>query len=324
MDYTVWAYWYDLIYSLAPSGDMDFYARLAREAVGRPLSSRRPEARTASAEGPSSIRSRNSDVSILELGVGTGRIAIPIALAGANITAIDLQTTMLDMAEAKALSSGLAVRRNGRRRTPKDTLRPQLDPPATIEFIQADMRTLELGRSFPLITIPSNTLLLATTKRDQLSTLKRAAAHLFPGGLLTFDIFNPTSDLLSDREEAPFFWGETVNPENGRTCRVYAINRIDIRRQLNRGTQIIEELPGDLALPAMRRPYPVEGERAGASGEAVRRIELDILIRYLHPAEAHLLIESAGLAVTALYGDFDLSPFTISSPRMVFVCVRRR
>ncbi len=300
MDYTAWARWYDLVYSLAPAGDVGFYVRLARKAI----------------DGPCPSDLRNSGGVILELGAGTGRIAIPTALAGANITAIDLHAEMLDRAEAKAIASGLNVIRDGRRLISKDKRSPYSRPPPTVELIQADMRTLNLGRTFRLIAIPSNTLLLATTKRDQLSTLKHAAAHLAPGGLLAFDIFNPTSALLSDRSETPFLWGETTNPENGRTCRIYAINRFDTRRQLNHGTQIIEEIPGDVSLPLK--------ERAGVRGHGARRIELDILIRYLHPSEAHLLIESAGLTVTELYGDFDLSPFTATNPRMVFTCARRR
>jgi hypothetical protein len=156
---------------------------------------------------------------------------------------------------------------------------------------------------FDLVTIPSNTLLLAASRKDQLATLKSAAAHVAPGGRLAFDIFNPTSELLSSRSEGPFLLGETVNPAGGRRCRISAIDRFDTRRQLNRGTQIVEELDH--------------------RGRATRRVELDVLVRYLHPSEAHLLIERAGLRALEMFGDFDRSPFRAASPRMVFICERR-
>ena len=312
MNYSTWAEWYDVIYSLAPAGEVDFYVRLAKHAARA---------------HPEPVEARPARV--LELGIGTGRIALPTVLAGANVTGIDLYAPMLDRAAAKARDSALTVLRTtcklqagadtstasyAAHATHPATRRASTSSrwrvahhqgvgPATLELIQADMRTLDLGRMFDLVTIPSNTLLLAASRTDQLATLKRATAHVASGGRLAFDIFNPTSELLSSRSEGPFLWGETVNPAGGRRCRIFAINRFDTRRQLNRGTQIVEELDH--------------------RGRAARRVELDILVRYLHPSEAHLLIERAGLRALEMAGDFDRSPFAESSPRMVFMCERR-
>ena len=61
------------------------------------------------------------------------------------------------------------------------------------------MREFDLNKTFPLITIPSNTLLLALTQQDQLRTLRCAARHLEPDGRLVFDVFIPGPDLLADR-----------------------------------------------------------------------------------------------------------------------------
>lgn len=279
MNYSAWAEWYDVIYSFAPVGEIDFYVQLARHPDGA---------------HPEPVEGRPA---VLELGAGTGRIAIPTVLAGANVTGVDLQSPMLDRAQRNALKAHVPVL--GGKASP----RPKRTHPATLELIQADMRTLDLGRVFDLVTIPSNTLLLAASRKDQLATLKRAAAHVVPGGRLAFDIFNPTSELLSSRSEEPFLWGETVNPDNGRRCRTSAINRFDTRRQINRGTQIIEELD--------RR------------GRAARRVELNVLVRYLYPSEAHLLVERTGLRALEMFGDFDRSPFATSSPRMVFICEPR-
>jgi hypothetical protein len=290
MNYSAWAEWYDVIYSLAPAGEVDFYVQLAQDSASAhpaPRGDTPPDGHPVPVEGRPAV---------LELGVGTGRIVIPTVLAGANVTGIDLQPPMLDRARRNALRANVPVLGG------KSNPRPNHS--GTLDLIQADMRTLDLGRVFDLVTIPSNTLLLAASRTGQLETLKRAAAHTALGGRLTFDIFNPTSELLSSGSAEPFLWGETVNPVGGRRCRVWAINRFDTRRQLNRGTQIVEELDH--------------------RGRVARRVELDVLVRYVFPSEAHLLIERAGLRSLEMYGDFDCSPFAESSPRMVFICERRR
>lgn len=276
MNYSAWAEWYDVIYSLAPAGEVDFYVRLANHPAR---------------ERPEPVGARTT---VLELGVGTGRIAIPTVLAGAAVTGIDLQPAMLERARLKALKAHVPVASR------KAGLGLKRKHPAALELVKADMRVLDLGGIFDLVIIPSNTLLLADSRRDQLATLKCAAGHVAPGGRLAFDVFNPTSALLSGGSDGPFFLGETVSPANGRRCRIFAINRFDTRRQLNRGTQIVVELDH--------------------RGRTARRIELDVVVRYLYPSEAHLLIERAGLRALEVAGDFDRSPFTASSPRMVFIC----
>ncbi|MBM3957899.1 MAG: class I SAM-dependent methyltransferase, partial [Gemmatimonadetes bacterium] len=142
MDYEAWADWYDVFYSLADPAEVDFYVDLAR-ASGGP---------------------------VLEIGVGTGRIAIPTAAAGIDVVGVDLHGPMLAKAREKLDRAGPL--------------------PGRIELLRADMRTLDLGgRCFPLVTIPARTLLLATSLADQRRTLRRAAAHLAPGRTLAFNVF---------------------------------------------------------------------------------------------------------------------------------------
>ena len=253
MDYAAWADWYDAFYSLADPAEVDFYVKLASQSGGP----------------------------VLEIGVGTGRIAIPTAAAAIDVVGVDFHEPMLAKARDKLAAAGPL--------------------PGNIEFVRADMRTLDLGdRRFPLVTVPANTLLLATTPDGQRRTLRRAAAHLLPGGTLVFNAFVPDPGLLAEGSQTPFPIGETTNPATGRRCRLSAVNRFDTRRQTNRGTQIAEELDDD--------------------GNVLRRVELDVHIRYIYPTEAHALIESAGLHVTAAFGAFDRSPLTEHSEEMIFLC----
>src|SRR5256885_14498779 len=71
---------------------------------------------------------------ILELGVGTGRVAIPLAKDGHEVVGIDRSEAMLKRAEAHARRARVTVR-----------------------LIESDMRTFSLDRAFALITIPFNT-----------------------------------------------------------------------------------------------------------------------------------------------------------------------
>ena len=252
MNFDQWADWYDVYYSNIPEVETSFYVDLAKESGGP----------------------------VLEIGVGTGRLAIPTASAGVNVVGLDLSQAMLDRADAK--------------------LRRYQPLTGVLDLIRADMREFDLCKSFPLVTIPSNTLLLALSQEDQLRTLRCAARHLEPDGRLVFDVFIPGPDLLADRDISPFVWGETVHPDTGNVVVMSAINRTDGATQINRETQIFEEYDG--------------------AGRIVRRAELPIDLRYLFPAECHALVEQAGLVAERVHGGFDGQPLSEDSEEMIFIC----
>ena len=251
MDYELWAEWYDVVYSTQRRGEVEFHVDLAR-----------------SSGGP-----------VLEIGAGTGRIAIPTAQAGVDVVGIDLNEPMLARARAK--------------------LRKSDEPPGSVELVRADMRDFDLGRTFPLVTIPARTLLLATTADEQRATLERAAAHLTPEGALALNVFVPDPEILADDSEEPFEWGEADHPETGRRCRLLALNRFDTFAQTNDGLQIVEELD--------------------ESGAVARRVELAVKIRYVYPSELFEMLDESGLAVSEAYGDFDRSPFSETSTELVCI-----
>ncbi|MBI4219920.1 MAG: class I SAM-dependent methyltransferase [Chloroflexi bacterium] len=253
MNYDAWAEWYDVVYATEGPGESDFYVDLARRS-----------------RGP-----------VLEIGVGTGRIAIPTARAGMSVVGVDIARAMLEATHQKAEKARI--------------------PQGRLELVQADMRTLDLGRKFPLVTIPARTLLLADDIESQRATLVNAKRHLARGGRLAFNVFVPDPHMLApDSDRTPFFWEEVVNPANGRRCILWALNRFDTVRQTNDGLQIIEELD----------------ERS----EVARKVYLDVRIRYLHPTETQLLVESCGLKLVDVFGSFDGTPFDEHSPEMICVC----
>lgn len=193
MDYVAWAEWYDIFYAAADPGDIDFYHGLCR-ASGGP---------------------------ILEIGVGTGRIALPLAKEGMEIVGIDLFEPMLKVAQERALEVA-----------PLD---------GSLKLIQADMRNFDLKRQFPVVTIPARTLLLATTEEEQIDTLCRAAQHLEPEGTMAFNLFYPDPEMLADDPDEEFLLEVVEKPDGGRYV-LTAKNHFDLDAQLNHGTQIAEEL----------------------------------------------------------------------------------
>ncbi|MCI0837797.1 MAG: class I SAM-dependent methyltransferase [Chloroflexi bacterium] len=251
MDYVAWAEWYDIFYSATDPGDVEFYHGLCR-ASGGP---------------------------VLEIGVGTGRIALPLAQQGMEVVGIDLNDPMLRVAERKALEAAPLS--------------------GSLKLIQADMRNFDIKRQFPVVTIPARTLLLATTEEEQFHTLCCAARHLAPDGTLAFNLFYPDPALLADSPDEEFLL-EVVEKANGGRYVLTAKNRFDLATQLNHGVQIAEELD--------------------ASGEVLRREELDVTVRYLYPDQVIALCERAGLEVIEMWGDFEGADITEESDEIVVIC----
>ena len=96
---------------------------------------------------------------ILELACGTGRISIPMAREGFEVTGIDLAESMLEQARRNSEEEGL-----------------------DIEWAKADMWHFSLGKTFPLIICPSQSISRMLTIEDLEECLSRVKEHLAPGG----------------------------------------------------------------------------------------------------------------------------------------------
>lgn len=127
--------------------------------------------------------------SVVELGVGTGRIAIPTAAAGVEVTGVDTSPEMLAVARARAEAAGVASR---------------------LRLVQGDMRTFTVERPVPLVTIPFRTFLHNLQDEDQHATLAACFRALQPGGTLALNVFNPDLRIIgqwagrSSRHVQPF------------------------------------------------------------------------------------------------------------------------
>jgi SAM-dependent methyltransferase len=96
---------------------------------------------------------------ILEVGAGTGRVALDLARLGHDVTALDCDQALLE--ELAARASGL--------------------PPATVV---ADARSFSLGRRFALCLVPMQAIQLLGDAGQRAGFLRCARAHLLAGGVL--------------------------------------------------------------------------------------------------------------------------------------------
>src|SRR5690606_20129571 len=132
--------------------------------------------------------------SVLELAAGTGRVTIPMARAGAKVTAIELRERMLDAAAEKLAREKPEVRRR-------------------VELLVGDMRGFELKRQFPLIVIPFRVSQHLHAVPDQGACLECCREDLTRQGRLVIDLFDPNLRILGsnldDNRTAARVFGET-------------------------------------------------------------------------------------------------------------------
>ncbi len=94
---------------------------------------------------------------VLDLGCGTGRVALHLARRGHPMVGVDVEPDLI--ASLLRRSQGLPL-----------------------EGVVADLRELDLGREFPLAVAPMQVLQLLPGPDDRIAGLRRVAAHLSPGG----------------------------------------------------------------------------------------------------------------------------------------------
>lgn len=121
---------------------------------------------------------------VLEYGVGNGRIALPLARHGVEVTGVDHSPAMLaDLRERLAAEPA--------------------DVRARVNLRRGDMRAVRLKKRFPLVTCPFNAALHLYVREDVERFLARVREHLAPGGLFVCDLSMPSlDDLLRDPARA--------------------------------------------------------------------------------------------------------------------------
>ena len=138
---------------------------------------------------------------VVELGVGTGRIAVPTAEAGVAVIGVDSSLGMLQVCATRAEHAGVAE---------------------LLDLRLGDLREPPVREQVRLVTIPFRALLHMHTDDDRLKALRAAHALLEPGGLLAFDVFAPGREDIEETngkwiEREPGIWEKADWDEGERT-----------------------------------------------------------------------------------------------------------
>ena len=119
------------------------------------------------------------DGAALEMGIGTGRIALPLSQKGVNVQGIDLSPDMIQQLQSKPRAESIGV---------------------TI----GDFATTKVNGSFQLVFLVFNTITNLTSQKSQVECFRNAAEHLVPGGCFVIETFIPELRVLPP--------GETIRP----------------------------------------------------------------------------------------------------------------
>jgi len=219
---------------------------------------------------------------VLEVGAGTGRLTIPLARLGLEVWAVDVSAGMLARLCAKLEREEPAVR-------------------ARVHVVHADAAALDLPeRRFALALLPFNTLMLIPDPEDERATLAAIAAHSAPGAVLALDVMNPLSlPLESERSPAPS--EPRTAPDTG--------NRY-VRMAMNTG------------LDAQRRQRVCGWYDELLPDGTVQSTDFAFRWRMIDREELEAMLAGAGFAMQTLAGDFEDTPWTPESRRMVVTAKR--
>ena len=110
----------------------------------------------------------------LELGVGTGKYALPLSARGVEVHGIEVSQAMVDQLRAKESCT-------------------------TIPITVGDFADIEVEGAFSLIFVVSNTFFMLTTQEDQLRCFENVASHLEEAGLFLVHAFVPDVSMFGER-----------------------------------------------------------------------------------------------------------------------------
>jgi SAM-dependent methyltransferase len=226
----------------------------------------------------------------LEIGIGTGRIALEAVRRGARVVGLDLHKKMLDFTQKQADS------------LPKDQQ-------ANLRLVQGDMRTFNLEETFSVIGMPFNALQHMYTTEDALACLKQVHQHLTADGILVLDVLMPDFEYLNRSPHQRFAGIDFEHPTYPAIYNYSEQSAYDPVRQLNQmwlHYTRVKPAPNDTQCP-----YPKE-------------YSIQLSHRYYFPMELNLLLETAGFDSLVRWGDFKGTELQDGAESMIYVCQKKQ
>ena len=214
---------------------------------------------------------KNKDARILELCCGTGRLTLPIAKAGYNISGVDITYSMLEQAKVKALEIGLEV-----------------------DFIQADIRTLDLPEKYDLIFIPFNSIHHLYQNEDLFKALEVVKKHLKENGLFLLDCYNPNIQYIVEAEKSQKEIAQ-YKTKDGRKVLIKQKMQYENKSQINR----------------IEWHYYINNEF-----DSIQNLDM----RLYFPQELDSYLKQNGFTIIHKFGNFKEEEFNDSSEKQILVC----
>lgn len=214
---------------------------------------------------------KNKEAKILELCCGTGRLTVPIAKAGYNICGVDYTSSMLEQAKVKASEAGLEI-----------------------NFIEADIRSLNLQEKFDFIFIPFNSIHHLYKNEDLFKAFNGVKNHLKEEGLFLLDCFNPNIQYIVEGEKEQKKIAEYTT-KDGRAVLIKQTMRYESATQINR----------------IEWHYFINGEF-----HSIQNLDM----RLFFPQELDSYLEGAGFEIIHKFGSFEEERFENKSEKQIFVC----
>jgi SAM-dependent methyltransferase len=221
---------------------------------------------------------------VLELGVGTGRLAVPLAAAGHAVTGVDHDAAMLARAAARWQARPARTTRTGR---------------GSLELVEADLLEVQLGARFGLALLALNSLFLMATYERQVAAVQALARHLRPDGLAVVDVWLPSADELSAYDARVAL--EWLRPDEEGTHQVAKL-----------GSARLDTSAATVSLTTLYDRWPTGG------GPVERTARTDDL-RLVTAAELRAMAQAAGLRVEMLAGDYQMEPFGPGAERVLLL-----
>lgn len=216
---------------------------------------------------------------VLELGVGSGRLAVPLALAGHAVLGVDHDEAMLARAQAAWTEA----------RGEAETER--------FGTALGDFVSFRSERRFGLAIIAVNTFLLASDDAERLAILETMRTHLRAGGVALVEVSTPDADELARYDRRRQHEWLRVDPETGEQVSKTICADYDATDETLELTQIYEWTP----------------PRGGPLGR-VTQVDLLHLLPARHLAE---LARECGFGEVRLWGDHLSTPYDAGSHRVI-------
>ena len=219
---------------------------------------------------------------ILELGCGTGRVALTLAAEGFYVTGLDLSQQMLDVFHKKV------------------KIAPELADKVTL--VHGNMANFSLGRKFAMIIAPFRAFQVLTDNRDIDNSLACIHEHLTDDGIFIVNTFNAVPERMT---EQAWCYPETVQWE-----------RLDEKT----GNYVIKKHRRDKIDTVNQVIYPSHVFEVTYPDGKTGRIMDTLKLKYFFANQLRAVIEKANMEIIEEYSWYDKSP--PGGREIIFVCKR--